>query len=313
MHAPPRPDLPAMDQDTFWLSPASYWLPAHYPVTAWATHAPFAAWLMDTLRPREIVELGTHFGFSCFAFAESAQRLGHGVRINALDSWQGDDHAGFYGEDVFEYVERTAASDYPESVRLVRGWFSDSRPQFEASSVDLLHIDGRHGYDDVVEDYTQWRDVVRDGGVVVFHDIAERERGFGVWRLWEELEATEPTFAFEHGHGLGVLGVGNVPEPLRRLFDADADTRSRIRSDYEHLGAAVARAQTLEEWAAEAESLRAQTAAARAEADVRSREAARLRTLLAATQGRVVALEDSTSWRVTAPLRAVTARLGRDR
>lgn len=313
MHVPPRPDLPAMDRDTFWLSPASYWLPAHYPVTAWATHAPFAAWLMDVLHPREVVELGTHFGFSCFALAEAAQRLGHEVHIHALDSWQGDEHAGFYGEDVFDYVQRTAATDYPESVRLLRGWFNDSRARFPPASVDLLHIDGRHGYEDVLEDYTQWRDAVRDGGVVIFHDIAERDRGFGVWRLWEELEATESTFAFAHGHGLGVLGVGDVPEPLRRLFDADDDTRERVRSDYEQLGAAVARTQTVEASASEAEALRAETAAARDASERAAQETARLRELLAASQGRVDALEDSTSWRVTAPLRAVTARLGRGR
>ena len=35
----------------------------------------------------------------------------------ALDSWEGDDHAGHYGEEVYRYVQRIATSDYPDSVR----------------------------------------------------------------------------------------------------------------------------------------------------------------------------------------------------
>ena len=65
----------------FWLTPTSYWSPAHLPASAWYTHTPFAAWLVDTLRPRSIVELGTHFGCSCFAFAEAAKRLGHELSL----------------------------------------------------------------------------------------------------------------------------------------------------------------------------------------------------------------------------------------
>ena len=59
-----------------------------------------------------------------------------------------------------------------------------------------------------------WRSTVRDGGVILFHDIAERENGFGVWRLWEEIAEPGRSFTFEHGHGLGVLAVGDV-ERLR--------------------------------------------------------------------------------------------------
>ena len=76
---------------TFWVCAASYLLPAHYPVSAWTEHAPFAAWLVDVLRPRSVVELGTHLGYSCFAFAEAARILGIDVTVSALDSWEGDE------------------------------------------------------------------------------------------------------------------------------------------------------------------------------------------------------------------------------
>lgn len=287
------------EHTSFWLTPPVYWLPAHFPLSAWTTHAPFAAYVVDRLRPQNVVELGTHLGFSSFAFAEASTRLAVPMTVHSIDTWEGDDHAGFYGEDVYAYVRRVVDEDYPDRVALYRGLFSDARPAFANASVDVLHIDGRHGYEDVREDYDDWIDTVRDGGVVLFHDIAERENGFGVWRLWEELAESGSAFAFGHGHGLGVLGVGDTSRsPLRPLFEADKQTATRIRADFERLGEVVARQTWLESQAEEAE---------RAWAEVR-RGAVREAELRA----RIDALESSTSWRVTAPLRAVSHRLKAD-
>lgn len=290
----------------FWLTPAAYWMPAHLPVSAWYTHGPFAAWLVDTLRPQTIVELGTHYGYSCFAFAEAARRLGLSTTVNALDTWQGDDHAGHYGEEVYEFVSGVARREYPDNVRLLRGWFSQSRPAFADSSIDLLHIDGRHAYEDVVADYDEWRSGVRDGGVILFHDIAERDNDFGVWRLWEELAESGRSFTFEHGHGLGVLAVGEISvDPLRAFFGADEATATRIRADFVKLGELIERQVWLE-------SLPGALEDARAEAQRRDLHEDDLERTLAQQQRRIEELTSSTSWRVTAPLRAV-GRLRRSR
>jgi len=287
----------------FWLAPSSYWLPAHLPTSAWWTHAPFAAWLVDALRPDTAIELGSHFGFSTFAFAEAAKRLGHDMTFFALDTWAGDDHAGYYGEDVYASVEAIAREDYPDTVRLVRGWFADSRPGFGDRSVDLLHIDGRHAYEDVLADYSEWRGVVREGGVILFHDIAERDSGFGVWRLWSEIAEPGRSFAFEHGHGLGVLAVGDPAAPgLRSLFAADGTTAERIRADFARLGSAIARQAWLETLPAEVEHLRAAVGQIAADAD-------RLSGEVGHHTERISAMEASTSWRVTAPLRALGAKI----
>ncbi|MBR7538681.1 hypothetical protein KC221_21010, partial [Mycobacterium tuberculosis] len=58
------------------LSRASFW-PVNNIVaeSAWLEHGPFAFWLIDALRPRTFVELGTHGGFSYFAFCQAVQRL----------------------------------------------------------------------------------------------------------------------------------------------------------------------------------------------------------------------------------------------
>ncbi|KAF2412173.1 hypothetical protein B1729_16265 [Microbacterium sp. B35-04] len=293
----------------FWLTPPAYWTPTHFPTSAWRTHAPFAAWIMDALRPTVVVELGTHYGYSAFAFAEAAKRLGLPVSIHALDTWIGDDHAGFYDDEVLRYVEAISQEQYPESMRLHRGLFTESRALFEDSSVDLLHVDGRHAYEDVLADYSEWKSSVREGGVVLFHDIAETEKGFGVWRLWEEIATPGRSFAFEHGHGLGVLSIGEPSEPsLRALFNADQATADRIRADFSRLGELCTQQAWLLTLPKELEQVRMEV---RARVEKEERQAAAIDALqkqLDDLEERIVAIHASRSWRITRPLRAL-ARL----
>lgn len=290
-----------------WLSPAAYWQPARIVSSAWLEHAPFAFWLMDELRPRSVVELGTHWGFSFFVFAEAVRRLGLETEIYALDSWEGDDQAGYYGEEVYDSVRTVAERDYAGFTHMLRGYFADSRPMVADASVDLLHIDGRHGYDDAKEDYELWRSTVRNGGIVLFHDIAEHEAGFGVWRLWDELAAQHPSFSFTHGHGLGVLGVGEVrTDGLAALFAADAATSAEVRATYERLGAVVARQAKLEAMPAEVDSLHVVV-------DSLLGEIERLKDVVRHREDVIDEYRTSTSWKVTRPLRAfghIRARLG---
>lgn len=299
----PEPTRTPIDPP-FWLSATAYWQPEHVVTSAWWEHAPFAFWLMDALRPRSVMELGTHFGFSMFAFAEAARRLGLPTRLYALDSWTGDDQAGYYGDEVFASVAATAARDYPGAIELVRGYFADSRERFQPSSIDLLHIDGRHGYEDAKDDYLRYVDLVRDGGVVLFHDIAERSEGFGVWRLWEEVSVGRPAFAFEHGHGLGVLAVGEAAPALRPLFDCDALIAGQIRSDFARLGRRVTRQAELEAMPAEVDSLHVVVESLGAEIE-------RLQGAVSERTAAVDEMRSSTSWRVTAPLRAAGGLLRR--
>ncbi|WP_206667974.1 class I SAM-dependent methyltransferase, partial [Teichococcus oryzae] len=243
-------------------------MPKHIPESAWLEHGPFAFWLIEAAKPRCLVELGTHNGYSYFAFCQAVKQLGLETKCHAIDSWQGDEHAGFYGEEVFQLVSGINAQDYASFSRLTRSFFQEALQQFEDGSIDLLHIDGRHTYEDVLEDYSSWRPKLSERGVVLFHDTRVRERGFGVFRLWAEIAEAHPSFEFHHGHGLGVLAVGpEIPPGLRPLFSSDPAEREAIRAAYERLGAAVsqhyqlataARDQALEDHSAELETVREQ-------------------------------------------------------
>jgi len=128
------------------LSRSSFWVPEYIcPSTpAWIEHAPFAFWICDALRPRRFVELGTHYGYSYFAFCQAIDRLALGTVAYAVDTWQGDEHAGFYDEHVFQSVAVRNNQRYSAFSCLMRSTFEDALEYFEDGSVDLLHIDGRH-------------------------------------------------------------------------------------------------------------------------------------------------------------------------
>ncbi|MBV9776997.1 MAG: class I SAM-dependent methyltransferase, partial [Acetobacteraceae bacterium] len=201
--------------------------------SAWHGHVPFAHWLICALRPRVIVELGTHSGVSYSAFCEAVVQSRLDTRCYAVDTWEGDEHAGAYGEEVYKEFNTFHDSRYAGFSRLLRTTFDDAAGHFADGSVDLLHIDGFHSYEAVSGDFRRWRPKLSRRAVVLFHDTNVREQGFGVWRFWEEVRSEHRGFEFLHGYGLGMLIVGaDAPAAvaaLGALDDPDAITRIRER------------------------------------------------------------------------------------
>lgn len=180
-------------------------------------------WLVKVPEPSWIVELGTHTGFSYFAMCRSVKETGLDTDCDAVDTWAGDQHAGFYSDEVYDGV-RAENRKYDDFSTLLRKTFEEALDDIENGSVDLLHVDGRHFYDDVKYDFESWVPKLSSRAVVLCHDTMARERGFGVYKYWAEISKECPSFNFTHCHGHGVLFRGqDVPQMLR---DLGTDPRS---------------------------------------------------------------------------------------
>lgn len=174
-------------------------------ISAWLGHRGFAQRLIKELRPESVVELGVHAGDSYFTIVEAMQKFGIVGRAFGVDTWTGDKHAGYYGTEIWDLVQKANAS-YCNFSTLVRMTFDEFAESIDGP-ISLLHIDGLHTYEAVKHDFDTWVRKVSD--VVLLHDICVPENpDFGVWRLWNEIKESwgaDRCFEFHHCHGLAVL------------------------------------------------------------------------------------------------------------
>ena len=172
----------------------------------WEGHRDFAYDLLQFVRPERLVELGSQYGCSLFTFCQAVRDFKLNTEINAVDMWSGDIGAEITGEEVYALVQKTAATYYPEvNLHLFQMCFDDARPNFADNSIDILHIDGGHTFEDVEHDFTTWLPKLKENGIVLFHDVYS-PIDQGSCDHWEKTKKEyDCYFDFTHSCGLGVL------------------------------------------------------------------------------------------------------------
>ena len=199
----------------------------------WAGHRAFAYDYVRNERPSCIVELGSYYGCSAFAFLQAMKDGGIAGSFYAVDTWEGDSFTkNDYREDIYgqyKEIQDTCFSGWNSSfekdssdkelqkgdtvsdkgAHMLRMTFDEAVRLFEDDSIDLLHIDGSHLYEDVKHDFLTWKNKVKKDGVIFFHDISEEEvfgEVMGSHVFWKELVSQYPlTLEFPFSLGLGVL------------------------------------------------------------------------------------------------------------
>jgi len=207
------------------------------PASAWHEHIPFAMFLVDVSRPKIIVELGTQSGDSYCAFCQAVKELYLDTLCYAIDTWQGDPHAGLYGPEVLADLRSHHDPLYGGFSCLIQSTFDEALAHFADETVDLLHIDGYHTYESVKHDFESWIPKISPSGLVLLHDTNVREHDFGIRKFWDEIKSKYPHFEFLHGHGLGILAIGQIRSPeLKQLFQLSEENSNTVREFFFHLG-----------------------------------------------------------------------------
>lgn len=186
----------------------------------WFGHKYFAYDFIRNLKPQIIVELGTHRGTSFFSMCQAVKDGKLKTKLYAVDTWKGDEHAGFYDETIFNEVNKIKKTYYSkQNIILLRSLFDDAVAKFKNNSIDILHIDGLHTYEAVKHDFNNWFNKVKTNGTIIFHDTNEKKGDFGVYKLWDKLKKKYKTLEFFHSHGLGILFKKQVPAQDHKIFE----------------------------------------------------------------------------------------------
>ena len=233
----------------FSFNPLDYPMCLAFPLwleeTSWGEHIPFGMFSISALRPKVLVELGAFRGVSYCAFCQAVKTTKMETKCFAVDTWQGDEHAGSLESSALPKLRAHHDPLYKDFSRLIQSTFDEALHHFAEKSIDLLHIDGFHTYEAVKHDFETWLPKMSDRGIIFFHDTNVRDRDFGVWQLWAEVKEGRPHFEFLHGYGLGVLAVGKeIPGEFEFLFNANEAEAELIRELFYSLGLRIEVART---------------------------------------------------------------------
>ena len=176
----------------------------------WSGHRNFVYDLVRYYEPKVIVELGSHYGCSAFTFCQAVKDAGLETKLNFVDTWQGDDFTSKYNDDVYNIFMRTINDFYQnQDTNVMRMFFDEAVTQFEDKSIDILHIDGSHHFDDIKRDFDTWYPKVKDNGIIMLHDTSSDivlGAEMGSYKYWLELQkAFKNTISFDFSWGLGVI------------------------------------------------------------------------------------------------------------
>lgn len=160
-----------------------------------------------TLKPKIILEIGTAFGGTLFIWSQLASELV--ISCDIMDkSVQSEFYRNFPPKRSSCRVELlTGNSHTQEFKRRIVEILAGRR-------VDFLFIDGDHTEAGVTSDYLNYRDLVRVGGIIAFHDIVEKQipEDNQVYHLWKKIRHQPGAEEFikdrdQTGYGIGIIRV----------------------------------------------------------------------------------------------------------
>lgn len=171
------------------------------------------------LSPKAMLEIGTAKGGSLLAFTQLCTADAH---IVSVDLPRGPFGGGY---PVWKLPLYKAFARPDQRLDLVRGdshsatTFAQVASLLGGRKLDFLFIDGDHRYEGVRSDFETYKSLMRPGGLIAFHDIAQPRpdkpltngnNPGDVPRFWADLTAEHPGRAFLDPEAQGCFGIGLI-------------------------------------------------------------------------------------------------------
>lgn len=189
-----------------------FWRPKFLCESDWLDHLPFAFWLIESVKPRILVELGVAAGASYFAFCQAMDKLNVVGRCYGFDQWANQN------EPQFQAALKYNQQQYEEFSRLESDNFADAARHFLDHSVDLLHINPAADSDNLSVVFQRWLPKLSEKAVVLLHHSQSAAKQ--VAELKQQLQTQYRHFEFLQQHGLLVVVIKEIPsDSLTRLLE----------------------------------------------------------------------------------------------
>jgi len=169
--------------------------------------------ILSKNRPKTLLEIGTSNGGSLFLFCKVADP---NATIISIDLLGGDFGGGLYPDWKIPFYKTFANNK--QKLHLIRANSHDSKTLVQTKKIlkkkklDFLLIDGDHTYEGIKNDFEMYSPLVKDGGIICFHDINQGEKSNvgGVPEFWKEIktkyESADIVDSFSNsGYGIGLI------------------------------------------------------------------------------------------------------------
>jgi predicted O-methyltransferase YrrM len=165
------------------------------------------------LKPRRMLEVGTANGGTLFLLSQVAHSEASIVSVDLPGGRFGEGYA-WWRVPLYRRFARDK-----QTIQLLRGdshsleMLDRVRKTLGNQPLDFAFIDGDHSYDGVKQDFEFYGRLVRKGGLVAFHDIAEStDPAIQVDRFWKEVKQEYRHVELisdlnQRGYGIGLLYV----------------------------------------------------------------------------------------------------------
>lgn len=159
--------------------------------------------LVKDASPHRVLEIGTGLGGTLFLLAKVSTETATIVSV--------DIDYPFFRTVLYRAFSSDRQQIYPvigdsheeATITKVKKLF-DERP------IDLLFVDGDHGYQSAREDFETYGRLVSEDGLIAFHDIVPGENSGGVPRFWREIRDLYAGTEFVESWDQGGFGIGLI-------------------------------------------------------------------------------------------------------